>query len=89
MKSKQRYPGRHLNEKAFFLGLGIEDAIWLGFLFLFFWIISLVLNVESFRWVSMVLVGFCMVLLVPIRLTFRRHILRDLGRFIVKSRRLK
>lgn len=84
-----RLPRRQLNEKAIFFGLSYEDIAGLSVVFASLVVVNnLTLKYPSGGYFAL---GFSLVLmlvLVPIRLVFRRRILRDLAFFILTRRRI-
>lgn len=84
-----RTPRKQLNEKAIFFGLSYEDIAGLSVVFA----VLVVANNMTFKhplggYFALGLSAFLLIFLVPIRLIYRRHILRDLAFFTLTRRRI-
>jgi hypothetical protein len=71
---KYRKPSRTINEKAVLLGLDFSDLIGLALFLLFLQVCLKPFHLEFF---ALLLTCVAMSLLVPLRLRFRRRIIRD------------
>ena len=84
-----RSPRRQLNEKAVFFGLSYEDVAGLSVVFA---VLAVANNVTikhpSGGYFALGFSLILMIVLVPIRLIFRRQILRDFAFFILTRRRI-
>lgn len=67
---------RILNNDSYFLGLSYNDISLIGVLLLCLILVGKVLKIESQFWALIVTVSF-LFFLVPIRMKFRRKIIRD------------
>ncbi len=67
-------PSRILNESSQILGLTVTDLIFVMSAYVFFQLILFPFHLEMF---ALLIAIFLVILLIPIRLKYRRHIIRD------------
>ena len=75
-------PSRTLNIKSNFLGLTLDDLLGLMFFYTFFQILFTSIGLEI---LSIILTFFTALFLIPIRLKFRRGIIRDYFIFLFQK----
>ena len=75
-------PSRTLNIKSNFLGLTLDDLLGLMFFYTFFQILFASIGLEI---LSIILTFFTALFLIPIRLKFRRGIIRDYLVFLLQK----
>ena len=75
-------PSRTLNIKSNFLGLTLDDLLGLMFFYTVFQILFTSLGLEI---LSIILTFFTALFLIPIRLKFRRGIIRDYFVFLLQK----
>lgn len=73
---RERKTSRVLNDESFFLGLSYTDISGAGVFLLVLIIVFKFLNIQNAFWALMITVCF-LVFLIPIRLGYRRKIIRD------------
>lgn len=73
---RNRKTSRVLNDEAYFLGLSYNDITGTGVFLLMLIIIGKIVGLESMLWALILSIGLLFVL-IPIRLKYRRKILRD------------
>lgn len=73
---KQRKTSRILNDQSYFLGLSYHDITGLGVLLLGLILIFKALGIENMIW-ALVISASSLILVIPIRLQYRRRIIRD------------
>lgn len=78
---RDRKTSRVLNDESYFLGLSYNDITGAGLLLLGLLLLSKVLGIKSMLWALMATIT-SLVMLIPIRLNFRRKILRDSLKYI-------
>lgn len=78
---RERKTSRVLNDESYFLGLSYNDITGAGLLLLALLLLSKVLGIKSMLWALMVMIT-ALVMLIPVRLKFRRKILRDSLKYI-------
>ena len=79
MKAKKT--SRVLNDESYFLGLSYSDITGTGVFLLILLLIGKALGIHSMLW-ALALAGCVLFLLVPIRMNFRRKIIRDSVRYL-------
>ena len=75
-------PSKTLNIKSNFLGLTLDDLLGLMFFYTFFQILFASIGLEI---LSIILTFFTALFLIPIRLKFRRGIIRDYFVFLLQK----
>ncbi len=78
---RERKTSRVLNDESYFLGLSYNDITGAGILLLGLLLVSKLLGIKSMLWALMITVSV-LIMLIPIRLRFRRKILRDSFKYI-------
>ncbi len=73
---RERKTSRVLNDESYFLGLSYNDITGAGVLLLGLLLLSKILGIKSMLWALMMTIT-ALVMLIPVRLKFRRKILRD------------
>ena len=81
---RERKTSRVLNDESYFLGLSYNDITGAGVLLLGLLLLSKILGVKSMLWALMVTIT-ALVMLIPVRLKFRRKILRDSFKYIFSN----
>lgn len=81
---KERKTSRVLNDESYFLGLSYNDITGAGLFLLGLILLSKALGIKSMLWALMVTIT-ALVMLIPIRLKFRRKILRDSIKYIFSN----
>lgn len=81
---KPRKTSRVLNDESYFLGLSYSDITGAGIFLMGLLLLGKVLGVKSMLW-ALILTVSVLVVLIPIRLKFRRKILRDSLRYLLLS----
>lgn len=81
---RERKTSRVLNDESYFLGLSYNDITGAGLFLLGLIVLSKVLGIKSMLWALMATITI-LVLLIPIRLKFRRKILRDTIRYVFRN----
>lgn len=89
MSENYKYPSRHLNEKSVLLGLSYTDISGLGSFLIALILILSPLQSESTSYISLFTTLGAAVLLIPIRLTKRRRIVRDFLKFLFQKKVIK
>lgn len=78
---RDRKTSRVLNDESYFLGLSYNDITGAGLLLLSLLLLSKILGIKSMLWALMATIT-SLVMLIPVRLKFRRKILRDSLKYI-------
>lgn len=78
---RDRKTSRVLNDESYFLGLSYNDITGAGLLLLGLLFLSKLLGIKSMLWALMLTVS-ALVMLIPVRLRFRRKILRDSLKYV-------
>jgi hypothetical protein len=78
---RERKTSRVLNDESYFLGLSYNDITGAGLLLLGLLLLSKVLGIKSMLW-ALIATITSLVMLIPVRLKFRRKILRDSLKYI-------
>lgn len=78
---RDRKTSRVLNDESYFLGLSYNDITGAGLLLLGLLLLSKVLGIKSMLW-ALIATITALVMLIPVRLKFRRKILRDSLKYI-------
>lgn len=81
---RERKTSRVLNDESYFLGLSYTDISGAGVFLLGLMLLCKALEVKNTIWALMISVGV-LGLLIPIRMTFRRKIIRDSFQYIFKN----
>lgn len=81
---RERKTSRVLNDQSYFLGLSYNDITGAGILLLGLLLISKALGMKSMLWALMLTISV-LVMLIPIRLRFRRKILRDSLKYLLTN----
>ncbi|GEM_PF-2055186 len=81
---KERKTSRVLNDESYFLGLSYNDITGAGILLLGLLLLSKIIGVKSMLWALMFTISV-LVMLIPIRLRYRRKILRDSLKYLLKN----
>lgn len=81
---KERKTSRVLNDESYFLGLSYNDITGAGILLLGLLLLSKLIGVKSMLWALMFTISV-LVMLIPIRLRYRRKILRDSLKYLLKN----
>ncbi|GIL17052.1 MAG: hypothetical protein BroJett040_08030 [Oligoflexia bacterium] len=81
---RNRKTSRVLNDESYFLGLSYSDITGAGVFLLCLIVIGKVLGVKSMLWALFLTIG-ALAILIPIRLRFRRKILRDSFKYLIKK----
>ncbi|MFM6927188.1 MAG: hypothetical protein ACKOX6_01920 [Bdellovibrio sp.] len=81
---KERKTSRVLNDESYFLGLSYNDITGAGILLLGLLLLSKIIGVKSMLWALMFTISV-LVMLIPIRLGYRRKILRDSLKYLLKN----
>lgn len=81
---RERKTSRVLNDESYFLGLSYNDITGAGVLLLVLLFVSKMMGVKSMLWALMVTISV-LVMLIPIRLRYRRKILRDTLKYLLKN----
>lgn len=79
---KRKLPSRHFNDESVLLGLGFSDLIGLSIVLLGLLVINMQLELKISPLSLMLGTISLAACLVPIRMEFRRHILRDYGSYV-------
>lgn len=78
---RERKTSRVLNDDSYLLGLSYSDITGVGIFLLGLMIVGKILGIQSMFW-ALLLALSVLVFLIPVRLRFRRKIIRDTGRYI-------
>lgn len=78
---KERKTSRVLNDESYLLGLSFFDITGAGLFLLFLMIVGKMIGIQSMFW-ALTLTVCVLIFLVPIRLKFRRKIVRDSIQYI-------
>lgn len=81
---RERKTSRVLNDESYFLGLSYNDITGAGILLLALLLVSKALGVKSMLWALMLTIS-ALVMLIPVRLRFRRKILRDALKYVLTN----
>lgn len=81
---RERKTSRVLNDESYFLGLSYNDITGAGLFLLGLLMMSKILGIKSMLWALMATVT-SLVMLIPVRLKFRRKILRDSIKYIFSN----
>ncbi|WP_347359711.1 hypothetical protein [Bdellovibrio sp.] len=81
---RERKTSRVLNDESYFLGLSYNDISGAGILLLALLLVSKALGVKSMLWALMLTISV-LVMLIPVRLRFRRKILRDALKYVLTN----
>lgn len=81
---RERKTSRVLNDESYFLGLSYNDITGAGILLLALLLVSKALGVKSMLWALMITISV-LVMLIPVRLRFRRKILRDALKYVLTN----
>lgn len=81
---RERKTSRVLNDESYFLGLSYTDISGAGVFLLGLMMLFKVLEIKNTIWALIISVSF-LGLLVPIRMTFRRKIIRDSFQYLFKN----
>lgn len=76
METERRKTSRILNDQSFLMGLSINDMTLLGIFLLSLVLLGKALEIESMLW-ALILVMTIGFFLIPIRMKYRRKIIRD------------
>lgn len=79
---KDKKTSRVLNDDSFLFGLSYNDITGVGLLLLALMLFSKVIGLESMLWALIFSIGV-LALLIPIRLRFRRKIIRDTIKYLI------
>lgn len=81
---REKKTSRILNDESYFLGLSYNDISGLGIILLGFILIFKALGIVNMFWalISILAIGS---FLIPIRLNFRRKIIRDFFNYLLKN----
>lgn len=81
---RERKTSRVLNDESYFLGLSYNDITGAGIFLLALLLVSKALGVKSMLWALMLTIS-ALVMLIPVRLRFRRKILRDALKYVLTN----
>lgn len=81
---RERKTSRVLNDESYFLGLSYTDISGAGVFLLGLMLLFKALEIKNTIWALMISVGI-LGLLIPIRMTFRRKIIRDSFQYLFKN----
>lgn len=81
---RERKTSRVLNDESYFLGLSYNDISGAGIFLLALIILFKVLGIQNMIWALLIAVA-ALGSLIPIRLSFRRKIIRDAFQYILKN----
>lgn len=81
---RDRKTSRVLNDESYFLGLSYTDISGAGIFLLGLMILFKALEIKNMIWALMLSIGL-LGLLIPIRMTFRRKIIRDSFQYLIKN----
>jgi len=81
---RERKTSRVLNDDSYFLGLSYNDISGAGMFLLALIILFKVLGIQNMIWALLIAV-VALGSLIPIRLSFRRKIIRDAFQYILKN----
>lgn len=81
---RERKTSRVLNDESYFLGLSYNDISGAGIFLLALIILFKVLGIQNMIWALLIAV-VALGSLIPIRLSFRRKIIRDAFQYILKN----
>lgn len=81
---RERKTSRVLNDESYFLGLSYTDISGAGIFLLGLMLLFKALEIKSTIWALLISVGV-LGLLVPVRMAFRRKIIRDSFQYLLKN----
>ena len=81
---KDRKTSRILNDESYFLGLSYTDISGAGFFLLLLILILKAFGFENMFW-ALIITILVLSSLIPIRLSFRRKIIRDSMQYLIKN----
>ncbi len=81
---RERKTSRVLNDESYFLGLSYTDISGAGVFLLGLMLLFKALEIKNTIWALMISVGV-LGLLIPVRMAFRRKIMRDSFQYLFKS----
>lgn len=81
---RERKTSRVLNDESYFLGLSYTDISGAGVFLLGLMVLFKALDIKNTIWALLITVGV-LAMLIPIRMTFRRKIIRDSIQYLLKN----